>query len=409
MHAIGATGVDVRRISDLALLQHYEGPGRLPRALAATTANGGFLAEAFEFPIADSGITLWETGTEQPVAEYGVPGIVEQGLAFSQDGTVLVALGVDGLGLHMYRIDPLAIPTSLTLIATPSDISVGEPVDLDGALTIDGGTTPAGRTITITREAPGGATVSIGSDTTAGDGSYHLEDTPPGGGTYIYTATYAGSGHIAPAAATRTVRVVKPKASVSAKVSKGVLTYGDRVRITGHLGAGTQSRVLNITAEFVGGGTKVLASGTVDPQGDLSVTFRPPKTATYVVSFAGDAVRAAAKDTAKVRVRVILDTELTGSRSRRGAYEIYRRNSVARCRVAVAPNHTGTKIDVELQASVRGRWQRVDFGTFRLARGSRALIGVRGSSGVNLRVRVSVRGHPDHLGDTSPWMYLRFA
>ena len=33
---------------------------------------------------------------------------------------------------------------------------------------------------------------------------------------------------------------------------------------------------------------------------------------------------------------------------------------------------------------------------------------IRGTSNVNFRVHVSLPTHADHLGDTSPWLYLRF-
>jgi hypothetical protein len=33
---------------------------------------------------------------------------------------------------------------------------------------------------------------------------------------------------------------------------------------------------------------------------------------------------------------------------------------------------------------------------------------IRGSPKVNFRVHVSLPTHHDHLGDTSPWQYLRF-
>lgn len=409
MDAMGTTGVDVRRISDFTLVDHYDGPGRLPRALAATTANGGFLAEGFHEFVGLHGITIWETGVQDPVAEFDLPGIVEQGLAFNEAGTLLAALTQDGAGLHLYRIDPLAIASTLTLSATPPAVDLGDPIDLDGVLTLGGSTAPGGRTITLTREDPGGSAVTVGSDTTAANGSYHLQDTPPGGGTYTYRATFAGAGHVAPAAATDTVDVIKPKAAVSIQVSKRVVRYGGSIRITGHLGAGTESRILKITARFAGGGQRVLASAPVDADGDLAVTYRPPKTATYVATFSGDAVTARAQDSVKAKVRLLLHAELIGSRSTSGDYEIYRRGSVAKCNVRVEPRHARARIDVVLQAFVHGRWVKADSGSFRLTLQSRAVIGVRGSSGVNLRVRVSTPSHADHLGDSSPWLFLRFA
>ena len=94
--------------------------------------------------------------------------------------------------------------------------------------------------------------------------------------------------------------------------------------------------------------------------------------------------------------------------ARSGRYHIYRRGSRATCLARVAPNHKGFSVRATLQMFTNGKWRKSAARSFRLNASSVTGFAIRGSRNVNFRVHVSLPTHHDHLGDTSPWQYLRF-
>lgn len=65
--------------------------------------------------------------------------------------------------------------------------------------------------------------------------------------------------------------------------------------VTGQLGATHTNRTLMITAQPSNGAEVVLASGTVDSAGRLTVSYTPKTTTTYRVKLTGDAWYATAE------------------------------------------------------------------------------------------------------------------
>jgi hypothetical protein len=76
--------------------------------------------------------------------------------------------------------------------------------------------------------------------------------------------------------------------------------------------------------------------------------------------------------------------------------------------VKVAPNHKGFAVRATLQLFANGRWRKSASKTFPLNASSLTGFAIRGTANVDFRVHVSLPTHHDHLGDTSPWLYLRF-
>ena len=107
-------------------------------------------------------------------------------------------------------------------------------------------------------------------------------------------------------------------------------------------------------------------------------------------------------------VRVIVRAKLTKFVAKSGRYHIYRRGSSAPCFVRVLPNHKGFAVRAMLQVLTNGRWRKAASKPFRLNASSAAGFAIRGTPNANFRVHVSMSAHHDHLGDTSPWLYLRF-
>jgi hypothetical protein len=301
----------------------------------------------------------------------------------------------------------LTVGSTLTLDATPATAMVGDQIDLSGQLTFADASSSDGQTITVTRD-DGGGTHALPPTMTGSDGSYSLTDTVDVGGLVTYHAAFAGTIDFDPAEATDTVSITKLASKVSLHVSDRAVTFGRSVHLTAHLGRGTGSRVLAVYAKPDGGKQKLIRKAKVDQHRDLSASFSPSKDTTFIARYEGDLSHRAAHDAAVTRVRVVVTAKLVRNVATSGRYRIYRRGSKAPCLVHVAPNHAGFSVRAVLQAFVHGGWHTVATRSFRLNASSVAGVGITGSSDVNFRVRVSLATHHDHLGDTSPWRYLRF-
>jgi hypothetical protein len=301
-----------------------------------------------------------------------------------------------------------ATGTTLTLDATPATAKVGDQIALAGQLTFADASSSAGQTINLTRDDAEGSGQPLGDVVTESDGSYSATDTVDVGGDVTYHATFAGGAGYDPAQASDTVSVAKLASKVSLSVSARSVTFGAAVHLTAHLGGGTESRVVAIFAKPDGGTEKQIRKAAVDRHRDLHATFTPSKDTTFTARFEGDLSHRGAHDKAVTRVRVIVRAQLTKAVARSGRYRIYRRGSRAPCLVHVVPNHKGFAVRATLQMFTNGRWRRSAGKSFPLNASSLAGFAIRGTPNVNFRVHVSLPTHADHLGDTSPWLYLRF-
>jgi hypothetical protein len=297
--------------------------------------------------------------------------------------------------------------STLTLHAAPSTAKVGDQIDLTGQLTFDDLSSSEGQTITLTRDDADGSH-PLPDATTGTDGSFSATDTVDVAGTATYQASFAGGGGEDPSNDSATVTVTKFASHVAIAVSAQTVTVGTSVHLTAHLGRGTATRTVAVYAKPVGGSEKLVRQADVGRHRDLHATYTPLKDTTFIARYDGDTAHRAAHDTAVTRVRVIVRAKLTKALARSGRYHIYRRGSRATCVARVIPNHTGFAVRATLQMFTDGRWRKSAARSFRLTTASATRFAIRGSPNVNFRVRVSLPTHRDHLGDTSPWQYLRF-
>lgn len=300
-----------------------------------------------------------------------------------------------------------ATGSTLTLHATPSTAKVGDTIDLSGVLAFDDMSSSAGMTITLTRDDASGSH-PLPDAVTDTNGSYSAKDTVHVGGTVTYHASFAGTADADPSEASDTVDVTKLASRVSLAVSAHAVRFGTSVHLTAHLARGTMSRVLAIYARPDGGDEKLIRRAKVDRHRELRATFAPSKDTTFIARYDGDVAHRAAHDDAVTRVRLIVRATLTKAVARSGRYHIYRRGTRAPCVVRALPNHKGFTVHATLQMFTNGRWRRSARKSFPLNASSVTGFAIRGSPNVNFRVHVSLPTHHDHLGDTSPWLYLRF-
>jgi hypothetical protein len=396
------------KTSDLTAIRAY--PAESPaNAVDVTATSGGRLAGG-----SDSGQSVWvyDIGTSTATNSFDLPGddaVVARGVAWSDDGALLfvVAHRTPSSPVRFYALDPLAAGSALTLSATPGHPTVGDRIRLAGTLTFDDGPVTGLETILITRTDAAG-THKVGQAYVGGDGSYHLHDTARVGGQATYEASFDGSDHHKASTASDTVAVNKLASHVSIKVSDRAVTFGHAVRVTGHLGPGTQSRVLELFAKPDGGHQTLVRKAKVDRHGNLSASVRPGRDTTFIAHFDGDLKHRSAQDSAVTRVRVVLNAKLTKFVATSGKYKIYRGGTNAPCQVHVSPNHAGYYVHVTLQGYVSGHWKVFDIDAFQLNAKSNVAFYMYGTSNVNFRVKAKLPTHTDHLGDASPWLYFRF-
>ena len=399
------------KTSDLTSIRAYTAQSAAA-AVDVTASGGGRLAGGIDSPAGNS-VWVYGIGTSTATNSFDLPGddaVVPRGVAWSDDGASIFAVthgSTPSSPVRFYVLDPQAFGSTLTLSATPDHPTVGDQITLTGTLTYDDGPLTGGETVGLTRTDATG-THTVGQAAVALDGSYQLHDKARVGGDATYEASFDGSDHHKASVASDTVTVNKLASHVSIRLSDQAVSFGHAVHITGHLGSGTQSRVLELFAKPDSGQQRLIRRAKVDRHGNLSASYTPSRDTTFIAHFDGDLKHRSAQDSAITRVRVILTAKLTKYVSTSGRYRIYRGGSYAHCEVHVSPNHAGFRIHATLQGYVGGHWKVFDTDSFPLNSKSSIEFVLYGTSNVNFRVKAALPTHTDHLGDASPWLYLRF-
>jgi hypothetical protein len=408
--ATSATSFAQVKTSDLTLIRSYTAAAS-PDAVDITSTGGGQVVGGSDTHDGDS-LWVYLLGTSTATNTFDLPGedaVVPRGVAWADDGTRIFAVASRSTtsALRLYVFEPSATDSTLTLDATPGTVKVGDRVTLSGTLAASDASSVEGETVSLLRTDATG-TQKVGDAEVGADGTYSLRDEAHVGGQATYLARFGGTVHVKPSETTDAITVKKLVSHVSIKVSDPAVTFGRSVRVTGHLGAGTQSRVLELYAKPYGANRKLLKKAKVDGHGNLSATYTPNRNTTFIARFDGDLRHRSAEDHVGTKVRVILKAALKNYKSTSGRYKIYGKGAKAPVLVHVSPNHAGYHVKATLQAFVNGSWRLVDTGSFKLNASSYTAFAVQGSSNVNFRVQVRMPTHADHLGDASPWLYLRF-
>ena len=346
--------------------------GAVPVAVAVAPAGpqaGTVAAGAGQGP----GIAVYPPGAQTPVNEYAVPGsqiwLVNDGLAFSADGSALYAVYQDGGGtpgttvsFFVRAYHNFTATASAITLTGPAKVVRGRSLTITGKLALTVGQPPAGSRITITRSLAGTSAVTRWTRTTAANGTFSLADTPPGLGTYTYAAAYDGTATTQSATASRAVLVTKIPASLRLTTSAGTVGYRAAVKVSAHLGRTFNSRTVRIYATAFGARTAVLIKvGRVDARGDLTVSYRPAHSTAFSARFAGDAKYQPTAASRRVYVRVGVTQGISGyyGSEHIGStlYRLYRGTGTLTSAVTVAPKKKGGCVAFEVQQYFQGAWQ----------------------------------------------------
>jgi hypothetical protein len=302
-----------------------------------------------------------------------------------------------------------AVATSLTLAASPNPVPVNGVVTVSGTLSQATGGIP-GKPIEISVTPPGGPRTVRATVTTGALGQFSYGDPNPlaAAGTYVYEARW--SGDTSYAASTRTVGVAVTRALpiVSLGVSPLAVEYNRQAHLTVNV-SGASSGTVSIYATPLGGVRTLIGAGVLNSSGNFSASLTMTRTALLVAEYGGNATHGAAASTGKiVQVRAIARVRLRGGYGRAGKYRLYRLGARPHVTGTVAPNHAGSALAFVAQKSVRGAWRTMATTSFPIEATGSAYAVLRRASRGAWRVRTVFKGDADHLGDRSPWKYLRF-
>lgn len=374
------------------------------------------------------GTSVYPPKAKTPVNRYTVPGsqiwLVNDGLAFSADGSALYAVYQDGGGapgtkvrffLRVYH-DP-AITASAITLSGPAKVIRGHRLTISGKLALTVGKPPARSRITITRSLAGTSAVTRWTRTTAAHGTFSLTDTPPALGKYTYTATFAGTATAQAATASRAVLITKIPSSLRLSARRGTVNYRAAVTVTAHLGATYNRRTVRIYARAFGTKTTVLIKvGRVNSRGDLTVSYRPARSTRFSATFAGDAKYQPATASRTVYVRARVTQKLRGYYSSEhigsSLYRLYHGSGRLASAITVAPNKKGGCVAFEVQQFFQGAWQPNTMSSCqRLGASSRTSIkySLSGAVGGQFRIRGDfnrAKGDTTNKNASSAWAYF---
>lgn len=396
--------------SDLSKVRSYEADA-FPVAVDVTASGGGRVAGGTRSFQSDD-VWIYKLGHKPRLwrLEFPWERVVRRGIAWADDGSRVFTVSVaspDGLPVHFRALDPLETATEMDLQARPRTPTVGSQVRISGQLIFGDASSPKGQTVHVTRK-DAGSKESVGDAIVAADGSFVLVDKPTTVGRTMYIATFSGSEHHASVSRRRYIWVRKIEPNVEVSVTPDPVTSGESVTITGHLGPGTDSRVLELWARPNGGSWKLLRRARVDSYGNLTTRYEVTRNTTFTARYEGDTTHKAASDEVMARVRALVVVKCFGSTSTSGGYQVYQVGKAAPCAAHVAPNHEGFSVQVVLQRYKSGAWKIVDSERFGLTATSDAGFYVYGALPANFRLRATLPNHAHHIESSSPWLYLRF-
>ncbi|WP_042420398.1 YncE family protein [Streptacidiphilus anmyonensis] len=304
----------------------------------------------------------------QPVNTYTLP-LDEQlrpsGLAWSPDAGTLYAFTESDhdthLLLHLIQGDPTHAATTARLGA-PASVQAGRSFTVSGALDSAHSFT-SGAPVRITRTSSvDHKTVSLPAQTASILGRYQFTDTLPAAGSYTYTAAFAGDVAHEPATVSATVQATGVVPALSVRTDAVTYDQGATARVTAHLGATDASRNVAIYAQPADGSPrKLVASGDVDAQGNLTAAYKVSVDTTFTAAYGGDAVDSPASATTVVGVRIGLRETLSGgyATARYGAtaYAVFHHTAALRLALQTTPVKEGNCLTVQVQQYVSGAWR----------------------------------------------------
>ena len=193
---------------------------------------------------------------------------------------------------------------------------------------------------------------------------------------------------------------------ISLNASRRRVIYGQGSTLTAHLSVGDER--VSIYATPQGGKKTLVKRAQVNSSGDLQVTVHPKKKTAYTATYAGDDTHEAAVSGGEtILVQVITTATVGGFYGASGQYKLFHLGDAIRQTGKVVPNHAGQRLKFVAQLHSNGGWHTLATGSFRIGRNGTATAFLTPGGTASLRLRNEFAGDRDHLGDVSPWRYVR--
>lgn len=296
---------------------------------------------------------------------------------------------------------------ALTLSAPPS-ATRGAALSFGGRL--DDGPYAAGRTVTVSRKDAAHTTPVTWTAPVAADGTITVKDTPDTGGANTYTVTFPGDAAHQAATAVATVQVSRAATALTVTTSAPSYAYGATATVTAHLGTTYNGRTVSIHATPYGGTKTLVATGTVDANGNLKATYKVTRNTTFTASFAGDYRYAPATATRAVNGYVKVATALTGSYSSATysgiSYRVFHKTVKPTVTATVTPNKAAQCERFQVQQYYSGAWHTLTTsGCYALSSTSSAKAQLSLTNALNqkFRVRSEYERSTKDLSNVSTW------
>jgi hypothetical protein len=374
-------------------------------------------------------VYIYEPGSTTSIREYDFPNtggssggdeLPDSGLAWAPDGSRLFAVTYNDEGVYSLRtLDaPTRALTTLTVNA-PATATRAKKLTVKGKITSKAAF-PAGVKLTVTRtdlESTSGK--ALAAVTVAADGSYSFSDTPPAGGKVKYTVKYAGDADHTAASASDTVEVSRATPTLTLDKNRRTYSYGADVKFTAHLGTTYKNRKVEIWADPYGSDrpNKLVKSGTVNSQGNLSATVDLKRDTKLSVKFAGDSRYKARTVTNTVYTKVKISSSISGHYKTQTAwghkYHFVRKSKdpVLKTVMTYYPNRQQR---LQLEYYYDGAWRDWGAQYFELGTSGGSNITLTGTPTTNVRLRFRSEYRDTASGDNvntttyGAWKYFIF-
>ncbi|MFF4547412.1 YncE family protein [Streptomyces sp. NPDC001406] len=341
-------------------------------------------------------------------------------LAFAPDSSRLFAVTHGLSSRYSLRVvtDPGKAVTTVTANA-PATADRAKSLTVSGKVTNTLGL-PAGTTVAVIRtdlESPNGK--ALPAATVKTDGTFSFTDIPPAGGKVTYKVSYAGGADRTAASASDTVEVSRNSPTLTVNKNGNIYAYASNVTFTAHLGTTYKNRTLSLYADTAGDGKGkyLVKTGTVNSEGNLSVTLPLKRDTTVSASFSGDARTAPKTATSWVGAKVKVSLSLSRyykTATVNGHTKYYFRKTTNPLLTTTMTAYPGRSQRLQFQIYYDGAWRSAGSQYFKLDSTGKSVVELGGThqTGYSMRVRSSYINNSsnDTVNSTThgSWKYFTF-
>ncbi|SNX62570.1 hypothetical protein SAMN06272735_4354 [Streptomyces sp. TLI_55] len=386
--------------------------GAYPAGWQADIARNGLVAQT-----SGDKVAIYRPDATQPVRTYSQSATA---LAWAPDSSRVFALvsSASGYTLKVLTDPALNVPT-LTVNA-PATAARAKSLTVKGKISATV-PLPAGAKLAVTRtdlDSPNGK--ALATVTVKADGTYSFADTPPAGGKVKYTVKYAGDAAHTAVSASDTVDVSRATTTLSLNNNGKLYSYGQDVKFTAHLGKTYKNRSVSIYADPFGSdkGKKLIKTGTVNSDGNISAWVDMTRDTAVTAVFAGDSryQSKTVKSTAYAKVKISTAVSKHYKTAKIGSTTYYWfHKSTDPLLTTTMSYYPGRQQRFDLQVYYQGTWYSTDSEYFPLGSNGKSAVslGAPDESGIRARMRsVYVNGSSgDSVNSTTygSWKYLYFS